>query len=139
MQPKHRLLKSDVWATHKNFNTKHSIQYDKAVRMADSRSAAGPGEFPPCAAHLACADHHPVRPGSACPRSVASMPVRWSSWVSARAVDGKANEAALAPVAAASGVRRGDVRLVAEGSGRTKVLEVADGDPRILADLLHHT
>jgi uncharacterized protein YggU (UPF0235/DUF167 family) len=54
-------------------------------------------------------------------------------------VDGKATEAALAAVAAAFGVRRGDVRLVAGASGRTKVVEVADGDPRTLTDLLHHT
>jgi uncharacterized protein len=56
--------------------------------------------------------------------------------VSARAVDGKATEAALAAVAAAFGVRRGAVTLVAGASGRAKVVDVAGGDPRILADLL---
>ena len=80
-----------------------------------------------------------VRPGSARPavggEHAGALVVR----VSARAVDGKATEAALAAVAAAFGVRRDDVSLVAGASGRTKVVEVADGDPRILADLLHHT
>lgn len=80
-----------------------------------------------------------VRPGSARPEvggeHAGALVVR----VSARAVDGKATEAALAAVAAAFGVRRGDVNLVAGASARTKVVEVADGDPRILADLLHHT
>jgi uncharacterized protein len=54
-------------------------------------------------------------------------------------VDGKATEAALAAVAAAFGVRRDDVSLVAGASARTKVVEVAGGDPRVLADLLHHS
>jgi uncharacterized protein YggU (UPF0235/DUF167 family) len=80
-----------------------------------------------------------VRPGSARPAvgggHAGALVVR----VSARAVDGKATEAALAAVAAAFGVRRGDVSLVAGASGRTKVVEVADGDPRTLTDLLHHT
>jgi uncharacterized protein YggU (UPF0235/DUF167 family) len=47
--------------------------------------------------------------------------------VAARAVDGKATEAALAAVAAALGVRRGDVRLVSGATSRSKVVEV-DGD-----------
>jgi uncharacterized protein len=80
-----------------------------------------------------------VRPGSARPavggERAGALVVR----VSARAVDGKATEAALAAVAAAFGVRRDEVSLVAGVSGRTKIVEVADGDPRILADLLHHT
>jgi uncharacterized protein YggU (UPF0235/DUF167 family) len=80
-----------------------------------------------------------VRPGSARPavggEHAGALVVR----VSARAVDGKATEAALAAVAAAFGVHRDEVSLVAGASGRTKVVEVADGDPRVLADLLHHT
>ena len=80
-----------------------------------------------------------VRPGSARPavggEHAGALIVR----VSARAVDGKATEAALAAVADAFGVRRDDVSLVAGTSSRTKVVEVADGDPGILADLLHYT
>jgi uncharacterized protein len=76
-----------------------------------------------------------VRPGSA--RSAVGG--EHAGALVVRAVDGKATEAALAAVAAAFGVRRNDVSLVAGASGRTKVVEVADGDPRILADLLHHT
>jgi uncharacterized protein YggU (UPF0235/DUF167 family) len=80
-----------------------------------------------------------VRPGSPRPavggEHAGALVVR----VSARAVDGKATEAALAAVAAAFGVRRDEVSLVAGASGRTKIVEVADGDPRILADLLHRT
>jgi uncharacterized protein YggU (UPF0235/DUF167 family) len=56
--------------------------------------------------------------------------------VSARAVDGKATEAALAAVAGAFGVRRGAVTLVSGASSRTKIVDVAGGDPGILADLL---
>jgi hypothetical protein len=33
-------------------------------------------------------------------------------------------------------VRRGAVTLVAEASSRTKIVDIAGGDPRILADLL---
>jgi uncharacterized protein YggU (UPF0235/DUF167 family) len=80
-----------------------------------------------------------VRPGSARPavggEHAGALVVR----VSVRAVDGKATEAALAAVAAAFGVRRDDVSLVAGASSRTKVVEIAGGDPRILAGLLHHT
>jgi len=56
--------------------------------------------------------------------------------VSAKAVDGKATEAALAAVADAFGVRRSAVGLVSGGSSRVKIVEVAAGDPRLLADLL---
>lgn len=44
--------------------------------------------------------------------------------VAARAVDGKATEAALRALADALGVRRGDVRLVRGATSRTKVVEV---------------
>jgi uncharacterized protein len=77
-----------------------------------------------------------VRPGSARPsvggEHAGALVVR----VSARAVDGKATEAALAAVGAAFGVRRDQVTLVAGASSRTKVVDVADGDPAVLADLL---
>jgi uncharacterized protein YggU (UPF0235/DUF167 family) len=44
--------------------------------------------------------------------------------VTARAVDGKATEAALRALAAALGVRRGDVSLATGASSRTKVVDV---------------
>jgi uncharacterized protein YggU (UPF0235/DUF167 family) len=56
--------------------------------------------------------------------------------VSARAVGGKATEAALAAVAEAFGVRRRAVTLVTGASSRTKVVDVADADPAVLGQLL---
>ena len=56
--------------------------------------------------------------------------------VSARAVDGKATEAALAAVAGSFGVHRSTVRLVSGASNRTKIIDIDAGDPRILAALL---
>ena len=56
--------------------------------------------------------------------------------VSARAVGGKATEAALAAVADAFGVRRHAVTLVTGASSRTKIVDVPDGDPATLARLL---
>jgi uncharacterized protein len=56
--------------------------------------------------------------------------------VSARAVDGQATAAALAAVAAAFGVRRQAVTLIAGRSSRTKIVEVAGADPAVLAQLL---
>jgi uncharacterized protein len=56
--------------------------------------------------------------------------------VSARAVDGRATEAALAAVADAFGVRRRAVGLVTGETSRTKVVDVAGGDPATLARLL---
>jgi uncharacterized protein len=80
-----------------------------------------------------------VRPGSARPgvggEHAGALVVR----VSARAVDGRATEAALAAVADAFGVRGDAVTLVAGASSRTKIVEVAAGDPGILADLLAGT
>jgi uncharacterized protein len=77
-----------------------------------------------------------VRPGSARPGVGGGHAGVLIVRVGARAVDGKATEAALAAVAAAFGVRRRAVTLVAGASGRTKIVDVADGDPGILADLL---
>lgn len=77
-----------------------------------------------------------VRPGSARPgvggEHAGALVVR----VSARAVDGKATEAALAAVADAFGVRRSAVSLVSGASSRTKVVDIDSSDPRVLADLL---
>jgi uncharacterized protein (TIGR00251 family) len=52
--------------------------------------------------------------------------------VTARAVDGKATEAALRAVAEAFGVRRRDVSLVAGATSRDKVVDV-DGEAGPLA------
>jgi uncharacterized protein len=52
--------------------------------------------------------------------------------VTARAVDGKATEAALRAVADAFGVRRRDVSLVTGATSRDKVVEI-DGDATGLA------
>jgi uncharacterized protein YggU (UPF0235/DUF167 family) len=46
--------------------------------------------------------------------------------VAARAESGRATEAALVALAAALGVRRGDVQLVAGATSRTKVVEIPD-------------
>jgi uncharacterized protein YggU (UPF0235/DUF167 family) len=77
-----------------------------------------------------------VRPGSAYPgvggEHAGALVVR----VSARAVDGKATEAALAAVAGAFGVRRSAVTLVSGAASRIKIIDVVTGDPAILADLL---
>jgi uncharacterized protein YggU (UPF0235/DUF167 family) len=56
--------------------------------------------------------------------------------VSARAVDGKATEAALAAVADAFGVRRSAVRLVSGAASRSKVVDIDAGDPCVFAALL---
>ena len=80
-----------------------------------------------------------VSPGSARPgvggEHAGALVVR----VGARAAGGKATEAALAAVAAAFGVRRDGVTLVTGTSSRTKIVDVADGDPRVLAYLLART
>jgi len=80
-----------------------------------------------------------VRPGSARPgvggQHAGALVVR----VSARAADGQATEAALTAVAAAFGVRRDAITLVTGVSSRTKIVDVTDGDPHILADLLART
>jgi len=77
-----------------------------------------------------------VKPGSAHPgvggEQAGALVVR----VSARAVAGQATEAALAAVAAAFGVGRGAVTLVAGASSRTKIVDVRGGDPAVLTRLL---
>jgi uncharacterized protein YggU (UPF0235/DUF167 family) len=77
-----------------------------------------------------------VRPGSSRPGVGGGHADVLVVRVSARAVDGKATEAALAAVATAFGVRRGAVTLVTGALSRTKIVDVAAGDPSILADLL---
>jgi uncharacterized protein YggU (UPF0235/DUF167 family) len=77
-----------------------------------------------------------VKPGSARPGVGGGPDGALIVRVSARAVDGKATEAALAAVAAAFGVRRDAVRLVSGASSRSKVIDVDAADPRVLAALL---
>jgi uncharacterized protein len=77
-----------------------------------------------------------VRPGAARPGVGGEHDGALVVRVSARAVDGKATEAALAAVADAFGVRRSAVGLVSGASSRVKIVEVAAGDPSLLADLL---
>ena len=77
-----------------------------------------------------------VRPGSTRPGVGGEQGGALVVRVSAPAVDGRATQAALAAVAAAFGVRRDAVTLVTGKTSRTKVVEVAGGDPRVLADLL---
>jgi uncharacterized protein YggU (UPF0235/DUF167 family) len=56
-------------------------------------------------------------------------------WVSARAVDGKATEAALSALADALGMRRRALRLVTGARSRLKIVEMAD-PPGDLAERL---
>lgn len=56
--------------------------------------------------------------------------------VAARAVDGKATEAALRAVAEAFGLRRRAVELVSGATSRTKVVDVAGGSREVLDALL---
>jgi uncharacterized protein YggU (UPF0235/DUF167 family) len=56
--------------------------------------------------------------------------------VSARAGEGKATAAALAAVAAAFGVRRQAVTLVAGATSRRKIVDVPGADPAVLDRLL---
>lgn len=77
-----------------------------------------------------------VRPGSARPGVGGEHDGALVVRVSARAVDGQASAAALAAVAAALGVRPPAVTLVAGGSSRTKIVEVAGTDPAVLDRLL---
>ena len=77
-----------------------------------------------------------VRPGSTRPGVGGERDGALIVRVSARAVDGRATEAALAAVAAAFGVRRRAVTLVAGASNRTKILEIDGADPAALSRLL---
>jgi uncharacterized protein YggU (UPF0235/DUF167 family) len=77
-----------------------------------------------------------VKPASANPRIGGERNGALVVRVSARAVDGKATEAALAAVAVAFSVRRSAVTLVAGASSRTKIVDIADGNPAVFARLL---
>lgn len=76
-----------------------------------------------------------VRPGSSRPRVGGAWqgtePPALEVAVAARAVDGRANDAVVDAVAAALGVRRSDVSIVAGRTSRTKVLEVVGDDPAV--------
>lgn len=73
-----------------------------------------------------------VRPGAARAGVGGSVAGRLQVRVTARAVDGKATEAALRAVADALDVRPSAVRLVHGATSRDKLVEVA-GDPEALA------
>jgi len=77
-----------------------------------------------------------VRPGSARPGVGGERDGALVVQVSKRAVDGQATAAALAAVAAAFGVPRRSVTLVAGAASRTKILEVEGADPALLQRLL---
>jgi len=77
-----------------------------------------------------------VRPGSARPGVGGEHDGALVVRVSARAVDGQATAAALAAVAAAFGVPRRAVTLVAGASSRTKIVDVVGADPAVLDRLL---
>lgn len=76
-----------------------------------------------------------VHPGSARPGVGGEHDGALIVRVSARAVDGRATEAALAALAGAFGVRRHAVTLVSGATSRTKTVDVAGGDPAVLAGL----
>jgi hypothetical protein len=69
-----------------------------------------------------------VKPGASRARVGGAHGDRLVVAVSARAVDGKATEAALVAVADAFGARRRDVRLVSGVTSRDKVVEIACAD-----------
>ena len=77
-----------------------------------------------------------VRPGSARPGVGGHHDEALVVRVSERAADGKATAAALALVAAAFGVSRGSVTVVAGARSRVKVLDVPGADPATLERLL---
>ncbi|MCL2393449.1 MAG: DUF167 domain-containing protein [Acidimicrobiaceae bacterium] len=56
--------------------------------------------------------------------------------VSERAVDGRANRACVAALAAALGIRAREIKIVAGAASRTKLVEVAGADPCRVAGLL---
>ena len=77
-----------------------------------------------------------VRPGSPRPGVGGEHDGALVVRVSERAVDGRATAAALAAVAAAFGVRRQAVTLVAGATSRRKIVDVPGADPAVLDRLL---
>jgi uncharacterized protein len=77
-----------------------------------------------------------VRPGSPRPGVGGEHDGALVVRVSARAVDGRATEAALRAIAAAFGVRRRAVTLITGAASRTKIVEVAGAGPADLDRLL---
>lgn len=77
-----------------------------------------------------------VRPGSTRPGVGGEHDGALVVRVSPRAVDGQATAAALAAVAAAFGVRRPAVTLVAGAASRRKIVDVDGADPATLDRLL---
>lgn len=77
-----------------------------------------------------------VRPGSARPGVGGEHDGALVVRVSERAADGRATAAALAALAAAFGVRRHAVTLVAGTSNRTKIVDVPGADQAALDRLL---
>ena len=77
-----------------------------------------------------------VRPGSPRPGVGGERSGALIVRVSARAVDGKATEAALTAMATAFGVRRRAVTLIAGATSRTKIIEVDGADQEALSRLL---
>jgi uncharacterized protein len=73
-----------------------------------------------------------VRPGSAATKVGGAHGDALVVRVTARAVDGRATEAALRAVATALGVRRQDVRLVTGATSRIKLVEIVDPPPGLL-------
>jgi hypothetical protein len=78
-----------------------------------------------------------VRPGSTRPGVGGSLGGALIVRVAPRASDGRATEAALAAVASAFGLRRDAVSLVTGATSRTKIVEITDGDPAVLQQLLN--
>lgn len=77
-----------------------------------------------------------VQPGARHPSVGGSVDGALVVRVSARAVDGKATEAAMRAVADAFGVHRRAVSLVTGSTSRRKVLDVVAAGPERLAELL---
>jgi uncharacterized protein len=77
-----------------------------------------------------------VRPGAAHPGVSGEHGGALVVRVSARATGGQATAAALAAVAAAFGVPRSAVTLVAGATSRAKILDVAGGDRGVMEHLL---
>jgi uncharacterized protein len=76
-----------------------------------------------------------VKPGASRPRVGGSHGSALVVAVSARAVEGRATEAALVAVAEALGVRRSAVRLVTGRTSRDKVIEVEATDDAVRSRL----